>query len=124
MNMKKIAYGFKLWGEYMERTVLIIGAGNGGTAILNILLMAKDYRVIGVVDSNPDAAGIQLARKQGIKTAASWSRLINHPPDIIFEATGIDAVYREIAQKKEEHTILVQGRVAFILANLIQEKEE
>ena len=124
MNMKKIAYGFKLWGEYMERTVLIIGAGNGGTAILNILLMAKDYRVIGVVDSSPDAAGIQLARKQGIKTAASWSRLINHPPDIIFEATGIDAVYREIAQKKEEHTILVQGRVAFILANLIQEKEE
>lgn len=108
----------------MKRTVLIIGAGNGGTAILNFLLMAKDYRVIAVVDSYPDAKGIQLARKHGIKTADSWASLIDPPPDIIFEVTGNDAVYQEIAREKKEKTILVQGRVAFILANLIQEKEE
>ena len=108
----------------MERTVLIIGAGNGGTAILNFLLMAKDYRVIGVIDSNPDAEGMKLARLYQIETASSWSRLIKHPPDIIFEVTGNDHVYQEIAREKEEETILVQGRVAFILANLIQEKEE
>lgn len=108
----------------MERTVLIIGAGNGGTAILNFLLMAKDYRVIGVIDSNPDAEGMKLARIYQIETASSWSRLIKHPPDIIFEVTGNDNVYQEIAREKEEETILVQGRVAFILANLIQEKEE
>ena len=108
----------------MERTVLIIGAGNGGTAILHFMMMAKDYRVIAVVDSNPDAAGIQHARIHGIETARSWNRLINYPPDIIFEVTGIDSVYQEIAREKKEQTILVQSRVAFIIANLIQEKEE
>ena len=46
--------------------VLIIGAGPGGTALLDIFSKEKGISVRGVVDNNLDAVGIKLAQSLGI----------------------------------------------------------
>ncbi len=48
--------------------VLILGAGRGGTALLEMFLQDGLVQVIAIADTNPDAAGIQLARNHGIPT--------------------------------------------------------
>jgi len=45
---------------------VILGAGLGGSAILEMLLEEDLVSVVGVVDINPDAPGLALARKHGI----------------------------------------------------------
>lgn len=109
--------------EIALQTVLIIGAGTGGLSILKILLEAKDYQVIGVVDRHSSAVGLQLAEQNHIKTGSDWVDFINDGSDIIFEVTGDERVYQDIARHKSNHTLLVHGQIAFLIANLIQEKE-
>ena len=105
------------------QTVVIVGAGKGGLSILKILLEAKDYQVIGVVDRHPTTAGLQLAEQNQIRIGNDWLKFIKDFPDIIVEVTGDERVYREIARSKSDKTLLVHGQIAFLLANLIQQKE-
>lgn len=109
--------------EITLQSVVIIGAGMGGLSILKILLDSKDYQVIGVVDRYQDAAGLQLAKKRQIKTGSDWIGFLDGNPDIVIEVTGNEQVYQEIARYKKNKTLLVHGQIAFLLANLIQEKE-
>jgi PAS domain S-box-containing protein len=48
--------------------VLIIGAGRGGSALLEMFMEENLAKVVAIVDSNPDAPGIQLAKQHGIST--------------------------------------------------------
>lgn len=48
--------------------VLIIGAGRGGTALLEMFLEYSLVNVIGIVDINLDMPGILLAKQHGIAT--------------------------------------------------------
>ncbi len=95
----------------------------GGSSILKILLQSKDYQVIGVVDRDTNAAGLQLALQNRIKTGNDWIGFIDDNPDIVFDVTGDERIFGEIAQYKRNKTLLVHGQIAFLLANLIQEKE-
>jgi diguanylate cyclase (GGDEF)-like protein/PAS domain S-box-containing protein len=49
-----------------QQPVLIIGAGQGGGAFLDILSAEAHIRVVGIVDTNPDALALQPARERGI----------------------------------------------------------
>ena len=48
------------------QSVLILGAGPGGTALLELFLEEVLINVIGVVDDDPNALGISLAKEKGI----------------------------------------------------------
>lgn len=48
--------------------VLIIGAGRGGSALLEMFMEDTLVKVMAMVDTNPDAPGLQLAKKLGIPT--------------------------------------------------------
>ena len=43
------------------KTVVIIGAGRGGTALLKLLMETKKMEVIGVSDIDPQAPGMLIA---------------------------------------------------------------
>ncbi|MDX8404535.1 MAG: GGDEF domain-containing protein [Mariprofundus sp.] len=58
--------GVKTLREDPHRAV-ILGAGIGGSAILEMLLEEDLVSVVAVVDVNPDAPGLVLARQHGIK---------------------------------------------------------
>lgn len=48
--------------------VLIIGAGRGGSALLEMFMEDNLANVVAIVDTNPDAPGFALARKYDIPT--------------------------------------------------------
>ena len=42
--------------------IAIIGAGKGGTAILDLLHQIPDVEIIGIADKDPTAPGLKRAR--------------------------------------------------------------
>lgn len=103
---------------------MIVGAGKGGVALLEILQETKMMEVIAMVDCNQDAPGILKALKSGIDVFEDWKVALEHfEIDVIVEATGDEAVFEEIRDKREKHTVLIPGSVANIVLKLIEEKE-
>lgn len=103
---------------------MIVGAGKGGTAILEILKESEVLNVQVVIDRNENAPGIILARKKGINTGTSWQTYLNESIDIVIEVTGNDEVFHEIRNAKNKQTVLIPGSVAFLVSKLMEEKEE
>ena len=70
------------------QSVLIIGAGPGGAALLDIFSKEKGISVRGVVDSNLDAVGIKLAQSLGIPVFSEVAdALVRSGNCIIFNMT-------------------------------------
>lgn len=103
---------------------MIVGAGKGGTAILKILKESEVLKVQVVIDRNENAPGFILARKEGIKTGTCWKPFLNEEIDIIIDVTGDDEVFQAIRNAKNRKTVLIPGSVAFLVAKLMEEKEE
>lgn len=106
------------------QNVMIIGAGKGGTAILTILKETDVLNVVAVIDRNEDAAGILLAQSLGIRTGIDWHLFMNDPIDIIIEVTGDHKVFQELMEVRKKDTVVIPGSVAYLMAKLIEEKEE
>lgn len=106
------------------QTVMIVGAGKGGSAILKIMKETEMLQVIAMVDHHPDAPGILLAKKEGIATGTDWRQFIHQDVDIIVEVTGREEVFLELREAKSKNSVLIPGSVAFLIASLIEQKED
>lgn len=106
------------------QTVMIVGAGKGGTAILKIMKETAMLDVVAVVDCNPNAPGLLMAKRDGIATGTDWRQFIKLDIDMIVEVTGEKDVFIELRDAKMNNSILIPGSVAFIIASLIEEKED
>lgn len=106
------------------QTVMIVGAGKGGTSILKILHETDVLIVKSVIDYNLEAPGISLAKELGIAIGNDWSPFLTAEIDIVIEVTGNEKVFREIQELKSPNTVLIPGSVAFLITKLIEEKEE
>ncbi|MBU8879317.1 sigma 54-interacting transcriptional regulator [Bacillus sp. FJAT-29790] len=106
------------------QTVMIVGAGKGGTAILKIMKETAMLEVIAVVDRNPEAPGLLMAKEEGILTGTDWRQLIKQDIDIIVEVTGDKDVFFELRDAMGKNAVLIPGSVAFLIAGLIEEKED
>ncbi|MFY4776242.1 sigma 54-interacting transcriptional regulator [Metabacillus sp. RGM 3146] len=102
---------------------MLVGAGKGGTALLKMLVETKVLDVVAVVDLDNDAPGMRYARKLGILTSLDWKPLLSEQINIVMEATGSDEVLQELLKKRSRKTVVVPGTVAFIMSQLIDEKE-
>lgn len=103
---------------------MIVGAGKGGLSILKILKETAMLDVQVVIDRNRNAPGIEFAKKHGIKTASNWRQHLSDEIDIIIEVTGRDGVFREILEARGKNTVLIPGSVAYLIDQLMEEKEE
>lgn len=103
---------------------LIIGAGNGGKSLLEVFSLAEEVEIIGVVDLNPKAPGIELAKKLGIPTFSDWKAALSPEVDLIINVTGNRDLNREIQNLKPEQSELLTGRAARILWGLVQKNKE
>lgn len=110
------------WDE-MKR-VLIVGAGKGGSVLLNILRATKRMHIVAIIDKDIHAEGLRLARKFNIPCDHDWKHWIEKDIDIIIEATGDDKVLDEIIECRNRKTVVIPGTVAYIIAELFNEKEE
>lgn len=103
---------------------MVIGAGKGGYAIINLLKANKLLKVVAVIDPNLDAPGIQLAKQLNIPCDSDWRNIVYTDIDIIIDVTGNDNVYRDLQANKPENCTIIPGAVAFILVTLMKEKEQ
>ncbi|MTH52338.1 PAS domain S-box protein [Bacillus mangrovi] len=106
------------------QNVLLIGAGEGGTALLKMIVETKIMEAAAVADLNQHAPGMEYARSKGIKTGSDWKQLLTDEIDVIIEATGDPDVQEELVRIKQQKVILIPSSAALIISRLIAEKEQ
>lgn len=71
-----------------QQAVLIVGAGPGGNALLDIFSKEAQIKIVGIVDTNPDAPAIQLAHILNIKVYVDIETALEKSGDcIVFNMT-------------------------------------
>uniref|UniRef100_A0A7V4G9D6 histidine kinase n=1 Tax=Desulfobacca acetoxidans TaxID=60893 RepID=A0A7V4G9D6_9BACT len=114
--------------EVAPLKVGLVGAGKGGTEILQLLVGDERYRnkvhLIGVSDLNPEAPGLILAQKLGIPTYRECTALLEQQPDVILELTGDPLVRERIQQLKHPQTQIIDHYKARVFWDLLQKDRE
>ncbi|MED1205222.1 sigma-54 interaction domain-containing protein [Heyndrickxia acidicola] len=106
------------------QSVLIVGGGKGGKALVKILKESTVLTIKAVLDKKETAEGILFAKELGIATGTCWQDYINDSVDIIIDVTGDEDVFREMLSATDKNTLIIPGSVAYMVARLIEEKEE
>lgn len=104
--------------------LLIVGAYQGGTALLKMLSNMERMKIVAVVDERADAPGLVLARSLGIEVGTDFRPYLSSDIDVILEATGDSAAFEEILRLKQEKTVLIPGTFTAIIMKLISERDE
>ncbi|MBU4200440.1 MAG: HAMP domain-containing histidine kinase [Verrucomicrobia bacterium] len=105
--------------------IAIIGAGKGGTAILETLLKMPSVFIKHVCDVNPSAPGITLARQHGIQCHTQMTEICQDKEvDSIFEVTGRKEIFAQILANKQENTRVIGSEDARIIFHLLDLQQE
>jgi len=106
-------------------SVVILGAGKGGTALLDLLHRDPAVTVVAVCDVNPQAPGMKLARSLGIPVAPDYRRLLRKcQADLIINVTGNPQIGEELQGLKPPGSEILGGAGARFLWDLIEEKKK
>ncbi len=106
--------------------VAIIGAGLGGTAILEFLLKQQGVEICYVCDIDPNAPGILLAKKNNIKygTGGKSNKILNDIEiDLIFEVTGNTDVFERLIADEKINKKLISAAGTKIIFDLLDAQE-
>ena len=105
--------------------ILLIGAGKGGSALLSILYEDKDIEIIGVVDNNPDAEALKIARQLNIPAYTRYENLIKRDDlDVIIDVTKNIRVLTDIVKNKAINTEILGGLSAKLIWSLVEERKK
>lgn len=105
--------------------IAIIGAGKGGTAILETLLKMPSVVTKHVCDVNPSAPGITLARQHGIQCHTQMAEICQDKEvDLIFEVTGRKEIFAQVLAQKPENTRVIGSEDARIIFHLLDLQQE
>ncbi|HDR6308630.1 TPA: sigma-54-dependent transcriptional regulator [Bacillus cereus] len=108
----------------MRQKVLIVGAGEGGSTLLNLLQSSNIFQIIGIIDINPIAKGLQMAKEYGITIGESVTPFLSMHIDVMFDMTGDTDLHKDLLKKKHKDTLLIPGDIAKIVTRLAHEKED
>ncbi len=101
--------------------VVIIGAGRGGAALIEILHKDPLVKIVGIADIYPKTPGIDLARRYKIPTATDYRQLLKGKVDLIIDVTGNNEV-RDALEKDHGGVEVIGGLAAKFMWQLIEEK--
>ncbi|MFI5303275.1 MAG: diguanylate cyclase [Nitrospiria bacterium] len=107
-------------------TVFIIGAGAGGSALLDRLLQMDGLKVIGIADINPNAPGIKRASSIGIPVHQGdfLEGLQTQKIDLVFDLTGNPTIHNRITNLSNPTFHLVTSECTLLLLDMIRNLEE
>lgn len=109
----------------LELSVGIIGAGKGGTALIETMADFDNIKIMGIADINPLAPGLQLARDKGINCFDDPKTMLKACGfDVIFEVTGDKELVQQLQAIIPDSTTLVDARTANIMLTVIRDREE
>jgi len=104
--------------------VAIVGAGQGGNSIYQVLKKMDYVDLVGVADINPESPGMLAARDSGDFTTTDFETLVKRPDiDVIIEATGDIRVQERIHQIKAVHTAVMDAKAADLMMLILTEKQ-
>lgn len=108
-----------------EGMIALVGAGNGGMALLKVLLDIPGIKIKYVCDINPYAVGVLFAKNHNIKYTADYKHIINDMEiNLIFEATGDPGVFKELNSKKSSRISLIGAGGSRIIYQLLDSYNE
>lgn len=102
-----------------ELQILIVGAGSGGSALLELFLEESLVKIAGIVDDNTDAVGLKIAREHGVPVYQDVVQALDKcQPDIVFNLTHSESV-TEIAAKRVGSSSVIGGQEAELFWTII-----
>jgi signal transduction histidine kinase len=104
--------------------VVIIGAGRTGAALLEFFARELRIEVMGIIDHDPHAPGLSLARHLGIPVAAEVRELqLRISPEVVVNATH-DASVDELLRKHWSQAEILGDAAARLIRRLVQQERE
>lgn len=102
--------------------VAIIGAGRGGTALVEILHKDPLVKIVGIADINKNAPGLDVARRLKIPMTTDFRELFQEVAvDIVINVTGSRQV-RDALEEIKEKVEVIEGLSAKFMWQLIEER--
>ncbi|MGE3151125.1 MAG: histidine kinase [Nitrospiraceae bacterium] len=99
----------------------ILGAGQGGTAIIEILAPDPLVKIIGIAETNPDAVGLSLARRLKIPVTRDFRKLLTMKRvDLIIDVTGDPTVEATLQDFYRMGVTVIGGASAKFMWQLIE----
>lgn len=102
--------------------IVVIGAGDTGTPLLQQLLDAPFVQVRGVADLDLNQPGIALARERGVRVTTHFMELVEPAVDIIIDVTGSHQVRELLRNHMVEtgntHTLIMHEAIALLMLSL------
>jgi PAS domain S-box-containing protein len=105
----------------MRNNILIVGAGKGGTALLELLSQTPAVYIVGITDTNADASGMKLAQSLGIATSVDFKTFLSNPGlNQVIDVTGSEHVRRELAQYTPAGVEIIGGHSARLMWEIVE----
>jgi signal transduction histidine kinase len=106
-------------------TVALLGAGRGGSALLELFVRTPGVSVSAVADKDPQAPGLRRARELNIPTTETAADLLGrHRAELVVDVTGDPSLARWLADHHPVGTDVLGGTGAKLLWNLVQYEAE
>ena len=104
--------------------VVIVGAGKGGRALLEMLVGDRTVCLLGIADLNAWAPGIEFARRVNVPVTTDYRALVRDPRvDLIIDVTGNPDVHRTVLELKPEAAEVMGGIGARFMWDLLAERK-
>lgn len=101
--------------------VAILGAGRGGTALLDLLHQIPAIEIVGISDRDPQAPGLQRARDLHIPVAKRIDELLhNHHTQLILDVTGDPAMDQRLRRDVRPGVDVLSGSASRVVWELVQ----
>jgi len=105
--------------------VLILGAGKGGTAFLELFFQLPHIHILAIADTNPLAPGLHRAKQLHIPVLSNCKQAMElvHV-DLIVDVTGDPAVSELLRQRRNLMSEVLDGATAKILWDIIGHEQQ
>jgi two-component system, NtrC family, sensor kinase len=101
--------------------VAIVGAGRGGTALLDLLHQLRTIEVVGIADRNPAAPGLQRARELHVPVYDRIADLIgNQGVNLVMDVTGDPSMDRILHDQTTGGADILSGPASRLLWDLVR----
>lgn len=101
--------------------VAIIGAGRGGTALLDLLHQIRAIEIVGITDRNPDAPGLQRARDLRVPVHECVDDLVGQRDiNLVMDVTGDPVMEQTLRSRIHAEADILSGPASRLLWELIQ----
>ena len=100
--------------------IVIVGAGTGGTNMIESFSKIDEIKIVQVIDRSVDAPGVLLAQRLNIRCSQSISDISTTNLDLIIEATGVEKVKQELNEGFGNKCTIIDSAGALLIMTLVK----